>query len=63
MTLAQYRLNPHDRIGIELRINYYQEQPVSSYVMPDVLGIQVKDKTGNLKVVQVIFHYRKLRKH
>uniref|UniRef100_A0A0G4HL22 IQ motif and ubiquitin-like domain-containing protein n=1 Tax=Chromera velia CCMP2878 TaxID=1169474 RepID=A0A0G4HL22_9ALVE len=40
-SLEDYGLRPHDRAGIELRINYYQEAPLQSYMMPDVLNVQV----------------------
>jgi len=42
-----------DRVGVELRINYYQEQPAEEYVMPDVLELHVLDQSGVERVVNV----------
>merc|ERR1719329_1176320 len=51
--LADFGLKPGDRIGIELRINYYQEQPAEEYVMPDTLEIKVRDAKGQDKIITV----------
>jgi len=51
--LYEFGLNPTDKIGVELRINYYQEQPAEEYVMPDVLEISLRDAAGQMKVVSV----------
>eukprot|EP00397_Hematodinium_sp_SG-2012_P018825 GEMP01019305.1.p1 GENE.GEMP01019305.1~~GEMP01019305.1.p1 ORF type:complete len:625 (+),score=164.19 GEMP01019305.1:67-1941(+) len=40
------------KVGMELRINYYQEQEVEQYVMPDVLELAIHDGTER-KVVPV----------
>jgi hypothetical protein len=52
-TLRELGIKPGDRVGIELRINYYQEQPAEEYVMPDVLELRVLDQSGTEKVVNV----------
>merc|ERR1712118_39903 len=51
--LYDFGLKPDDRIGIELRINYYQEQAAEEYVMPDVLELRVKDIRGQEKLITV----------
>jgi hypothetical protein len=51
--MHEFGLKPGDRIGIELRINYYQEQAPDEYVMPDVLELPVKDSSGQEKLVTV----------
>lgn len=48
-----FGLKSGDRIGIELRINYYQEQQAEEYVMPDVLELKVRDNRGLEKLVTV----------
>merc|ERR550537_1997233 len=53
MTLGLLGVKPGDRVGIELRINYYQEQPAEEYVMPDTLELKVADAQGAEKVVTV----------
>jgi hypothetical protein len=52
-TLASFGLKSGDRIGIELRINYYQEQPAEDYVMPDTLEIKVRDAKGQERIITV----------
>lgn len=52
-SLRELGVKPGDRIGIELRINYYQEQPAEDYVMPDILELKVTDARGMEKVVTV----------
>jgi hypothetical protein len=52
-TLAQFGLKGGDKAGIELRINYYQEQPAEEYVMPDTLELKVVDARGVEKIVVV----------
>mmetsp|Transcript_65566 Transcript_65566/g.118096 ORF Transcript_65566/g.118096 Transcript_65566/m.118096 type:complete len:460 (-) Transcript_65566:87-1466(-) len=52
-TLQQLGLKGGDRAGIELRINYYQEQPAEEYVMPDSLELKVVNSMGEEKVVTV----------
>jgi hypothetical protein len=51
--LYDFGLKPDDRIGIELRINYYQEQAAEEYVMPDVLELKVKDARGQERLITV----------
>jgi len=52
--LYEYGLSASDKIGIELRINYYQEQAAEAYVMPDILELKIPDeKTNEVKVVAV----------
>lgn len=51
--LSEFGLRPGDRVGIELRINYYQEQPAEEYVMPDTLELHVTDSRGQEKLVIV----------
>jgi len=52
-TLNQMGVKATDKIGIELRINYYQEQPADDYVMPDTLELKVVDARGQEKLVIV----------
>merc|ERR1740121_1093879 len=52
-SLAELGLKTGDRCGIELRINYYQEQPADEYVMPDTFPIEVQNAQGQQKVVTV----------
>mmetsp|Transcript_13719 Transcript_13719/g.39143 ORF Transcript_13719/g.39143 Transcript_13719/m.39143 type:complete len:542 (-) Transcript_13719:104-1729(-) len=52
-TLFDFGLKPNDRVGVELRINYYQEQPAEEYVMPDTLELKVVNARGEEKVVTV----------
>jgi len=52
-TLHDFGLKAGDRIGLELRINYYQEQAAEEYVMPDVLELRVKDTHGQEKLITV----------
>lgn len=52
-TLAELGLRVGDKCGIELRINYYQEQPAEEYVMPDTLELRVVDARGMKKIVIV----------
>jgi hypothetical protein len=52
-SLRQLGLKPGDRVGIELRINYYQEQPAEEYVMPDTLELKVVDANGEEKIITV----------
>lgn len=52
-TLQELGLRPGDRGGIELRINYYQEQPAEEYVMPDTLELKVVNAQGEEKVIVV----------
>mmetsp|Transcript_91487 Transcript_91487/g.191239 ORF Transcript_91487/g.191239 Transcript_91487/m.191239 type:complete len:660 (-) Transcript_91487:228-2207(-) len=51
--LCDFGLKADDKIGIELRINYYQEQPADDYIMPDTLELRVTDAQGREKVVVV----------
>mmetsp|Transcript_78594 Transcript_78594/g.143167 ORF Transcript_78594/g.143167 Transcript_78594/m.143167 type:complete len:543 (-) Transcript_78594:144-1772(-) len=51
--LHEFGLKAGDRIGIELRINYYQEQPAEEYVMPDTLELKVRDARDQEKLVTV----------
>lgn len=60
-SLQQLSLKAHDRVGIEIRINYYQEQTVQEYMMPDILDINVRDQKGANKTVQV--HIERLSTH
>ncbi|CAE7204750.1 IQUB [Symbiodinium microadriaticum] len=52
-TLRDLGLKPGDRAGIELRINYYQEQPAEEYVMPDMLDLKVVNEHGEERMVSV----------
>mmetsp|Transcript_79585 Transcript_79585/g.170649 ORF Transcript_79585/g.170649 Transcript_79585/m.170649 type:complete len:548 (+) Transcript_79585:87-1730(+) len=52
-TLAEIGLRPGDKAGLELRINYYQEQPAEEYVMPDTLELKVVNDKGQEKIVVV----------
>jgi hypothetical protein len=52
-TLADFGIKPGDRVGIELRINYYQEQLAEDYVMPDMLELRVVDASGMERAVNV----------
>jgi len=52
-SLAQLGLKAGDRAGVELRINYYQEQPAEEYVMPDSLELKVVNERGEEKLVTV----------
>lgn len=52
-TLGDIGLKVGDRCSIELRINYYQEQPAEEYVMPDTLELRVTNAQGQEKVVTV----------
>ncbi|CAE7567469.1 IQUB [Symbiodinium sp. CCMP2456] len=52
-TLRDLGLKPGDRAGIELRINYYQEQPAEEYVMPDMLDLKVVNEHGEERMVTV----------
>lgn len=52
-TLEELGLRGGDRCGIELRINYYQEQPADDYVMPDTLELRVTNAQGAEKIVTV----------
>lgn len=53
MTLGLLGVKPGDRVGIELRINYYQEQPAEEYVMPDTLELKVMNAHGEEKIITV----------
>jgi len=52
-TLFEYGVGKGSKIGIELRINYYQEQEEEQYVMPDVLQLEIHDGTEK-KIVPVL---------
>lgn len=52
-SLLELGIRPGDRVGIELRINYYQEQPAEEYVMPDTLEFRVANAQGEQNVVTV----------
>lgn len=52
-SLEAFCIVPGDRIGIELRINYYQEQDADDYVMPDVLELAVQDSQGKQRTLSV----------
>merc|ERR1712224_950678 len=52
-SLQSFGLKPGERIGIELRINYYEQQEAEEYVMPDMLEVQVKDAHGQEKPIAV----------
>eukprot|EP00930_Biecheleria_cincta_P085481 TRINITY_DN74872_c0_g1_i1.p1 TRINITY_DN74872_c0_g1~~TRINITY_DN74872_c0_g1_i1.p1 ORF type:complete len:541 (-),score=126.74 TRINITY_DN74872_c0_g1_i1:180-1748(-) len=52
-SLSQLGLKPGDRAGIELRINYYQEQPAEEYTMPDALEVRVVDARGEERAITV----------
>mmetsp|Transcript_15345 Transcript_15345/g.42064 ORF Transcript_15345/g.42064 Transcript_15345/m.42064 type:complete len:522 (+) Transcript_15345:152-1717(+) len=52
-SLFSLGLKPGDKGGIELRINYYHEQPAEEYVMPDTLELKVVDDRGEEKLVIV----------
>jgi len=52
-SLSALGLKPGDRVGIELRINYYQEQLAEEYVMPDSLELKVVDRHQKEKTVIV----------
>mmetsp|Transcript_106407 Transcript_106407/g.343279 ORF Transcript_106407/g.343279 Transcript_106407/m.343279 type:complete len:549 (-) Transcript_106407:120-1766(-) len=52
-SLHEFGLKPGDRCGIELRINYYQEQPAEEYVMPDTLELKVTNQNGEEKMITV----------
>ncbi|CEM27838.1 unnamed protein product [Vitrella brassicaformis CCMP3155] len=52
-SLGGYQLKAGDRVGIELRLNFYEEQPLPEYVMPDVLELQCQDSQGAVKLVRV----------
>jgi len=51
-TLCSLGLKGGERIGVELRINYYQEQAPEEYVMPDVLEFRIKGSQKD-KVISV----------
>mmetsp|Transcript_66368 Transcript_66368/g.154221 ORF Transcript_66368/g.154221 Transcript_66368/m.154221 type:complete len:555 (+) Transcript_66368:68-1732(+) len=51
--LYDFGIQPNDKVGIELRINYYQEQPAEEYVMPDTLELKVVSAAGEEKLVIV----------
>merc|ERR1719463_843334 len=51
--LFEYGLNANDKVAVELRINYYQEQAAEEYVMPDVLELRVVDQNGQEKTINV----------
>jgi len=53
VTLYDLGLRPNDRAGIELRINYYQEQPVEEYVMPDTLELSIVNAKGQTTAITV----------
>eukprot|EP00931_Biecheleriopsis_adriatica_P073451 TRINITY_DN47734_c0_g1_i1.p1 TRINITY_DN47734_c0_g1~~TRINITY_DN47734_c0_g1_i1.p1 ORF type:complete len:510 (-),score=140.33 TRINITY_DN47734_c0_g1_i1:85-1614(-) len=52
-TFLDLGLHPGARAGLELRINYYQEQPAEEYVMPDALELKVVNARGEEKMVTV----------
>ncbi|CAJ1346388.1 unnamed protein product [Effrenium voratum] len=52
-SLRDLGLKPGDRAGIELRINYYQEQPAEEYVMPDCLELKVVNDRGEERMISV----------
>lgn len=52
-TLAELGLKGGDKAGMELRINYYQEQPGEEYVMPDTLELKVVNSKGQEKLIIV----------
>jgi len=52
-TFAQLGLKPGDKAGIELRINYYQEQPAEEYTMPDALEVRLVDARGEERAITV----------
>eukprot|EP00927_Polykrikos_kofoidii_P066267 TRINITY_DN6189_c0_g1_i2.p1 TRINITY_DN6189_c0_g1~~TRINITY_DN6189_c0_g1_i2.p1 ORF type:complete len:527 (+),score=110.64 TRINITY_DN6189_c0_g1_i2:162-1742(+) len=56
-TLASLGMKLGERGGIELRINYYHEQPAEEYVMPDTLELRVVDNRGQEK--NVIVHVQR----
>jgi len=41
--LFQFNIKDGDTIGLELRINYYEEQETEQYIMPDVLELVIHD--------------------
>jgi hypothetical protein len=54
--LYEYGLSASDKIGIELRINYYQEQAAEAYVMPDMLDLPIVDEKTK-EVVKRVYVY------
>jgi len=52
-SLRELGVRAGDRVGIELRINYYQEQPAEEYVMPDTLELKVVNARGDEKIITV----------
>lgn len=52
-SLRELGLKPGDRAGIELRINYYQEQAAEDYVMPDCLELKVVNDRGEERIMSV----------
>lgn len=52
-SLRDLGLKPGDRAGIELRINYYQEQAAEEYVMPDCLELKVVNDRGEERIISV----------
>eukprot|EP00438_Fugacium_kawagutii_P035228 Skav227187 [mRNA] locus=scaffold2048:68037:102381:+ [translate_table: standard] len=52
-SLRDLGLKPGDRGGIELRINYYQEQAAEEYVMPDCLELKVMNDRGEERIISV----------
>ncbi|CAK9061833.1 unnamed protein product [Durusdinium trenchii] len=52
-SLRDLGLKPGDRAGIELRINYYQEQVAEEYVMPDCLELKVMNDRGEERIISV----------
>merc|ERR1719261_557083 len=52
-SLAELGLHVDDKVGIELRINYYQEQPAEEYVMPDTLELKITDARNEKRIVTV----------
>lgn len=52
--MEEYRLSSHDTVGIELRVNFYQQQPVQDYTMPSLVEVQMPaDERGTVKIVRV----------
>lgn len=53
LALHQLGLRAGDKVAMELRIQYYQEQPTDGYVMPDVLELKVVTAKGQEGFVRV----------
>lgn len=51
--LCEFGVNAGDKIGVELRINYFQEQDHEEYAMPDTLELKVRNARDEERIVTV----------